>query len=76
MAMMLFRVASFTKCNYFRLIHVSTCIGSTFAFYDNLIYSLRFIYFMCMGVLPAYTSVHCVHEVPTETSRGCHVPWK
>lgn len=31
-------------------------------------------YCMCVGVLPAYTSVHHTHAVPSESRRGCQTP--
>ena len=33
----------------------------------------KFIFLMCMGVLPACTSVYHVHAVPMEARKGCWI---
>lgn len=43
----------------------------TAAFY----FVLNYYYFICMGILPACTSVHHMCTVPKEPRRGCQFLW-
>lgn len=42
------------------------------------IFFFKFVFlfiFMCVGILPTFMSLYCVHAVPREDRRGYQVPW-
>ena len=41
----------------------------------NVLETFMCVYFMCVGVLHACMSVHCMCGVPLEAPEGCWIPW-